>query len=99
MAEKSKAGWKKGLAPGVTPEEALGLDVRKYWATGVQVTNSEDFTVFVFREQGLFDLEDGEEPHLLMKNVVSVVVPKKTALSMIEILRSQLSDESGDEPA
>lgn len=60
------------------PEFALGADIDRVWATGVQVFPNPQFTLVVFRDQSLAQDDNGEFVQV-MKNVASLVMPTEVA--------------------
>jgi hypothetical protein len=74
-----------GLAPGLTPEQGLGMDVQRYWANGVQFTMSGNEAFLVFREQVNFEGPDGGTK-TVFKNILSVVMPLETARQMYNVM-------------
>ena len=66
----------------------LGMDTGRLWATGAQSFVNADQTIIVFREQNMVNSEGGEDFEILLKNVVSVVIPTEVARA----LRDQLTE-------
>lgn len=70
-------------------EFALGMDIPRVWATGVQVHTASDHTLLVFREQALSAGPNGLfEP--VIKNVASLVMPTDVVRDLHRILTEQL---------
>ncbi|MBX7482716.1 hypothetical protein [Qipengyuania qiaonensis] len=74
---------------------AIGLDTDRKWVNGVQVFPTPEYTLFVFREQGVMGGgETGFEQ--VMKNVSSVVMPTSVAVEFRDILNQLLPSEPND---
>jgi hypothetical protein len=80
-----------GIPQGMTAELAIGFDVPRQWANGVQVTVSGDTVFLVFREQVNFEGKDDEPSRVSIKNVGSFVVPLVTALQLREVLNAVIA--------
>ncbi len=79
---------------GLSPEQKIGLDVPRQWASGAQVSVTPDVTFIVFRDQTQLEVVDEEkdtsETHVLVKNVTTMVIPTPVARQLSDILQAQL---------
>jgi len=76
----------------VTPEQFVGFDTDRKWATGAQAFSTPDFTIMVFRDQLNLQSDDGSADQSLVKNVVSVAMPTAVALEFQRLLAAQFEN-------
>lgn len=89
-----------GLQPGDSPEKAIGLDVPRLWANGVQITLAGNDAFVVFREQISLQDAEGAEPRLIFRNVASLLMPMSGLIATRDLLNRLIPPEdSGDEAA
>ncbi len=71
------------------PEFLIAYDLPRVWTTGAQAFVDPNVTNIVFREQSLFEEDDGKKQGLI-RNVASVVMPTEVARQLRDVLVNQL---------